>query len=462
MIGSNHSLSRDRDDNQTCLRTIEVCSGARTTMNHEKHAKSTASAPSADAAPIRDERPGVTLDAHVVFLVNFLAPNHIAVCEELRRRCRRLTVLCSVAMEGNRDWTPDWKGLDVRVQKTWTLTRNVEHPGGYHDVNYVHIPTDTFSQLRGLRPDAVVSLELGARTAMAATYQRMTRRCAMVISVNASERSEAGRGVLRRVTRKRLLRTADWVTYNGPSCQRYLRSLGADPERMSPWDYAADPDKPFRGEIESRNTQRCENSLRVLTVGQLSQRKGVSGAIEHLSRWASDHSNIMLHWHLLGNGPMEASLRSFNHPENLRLHFHGHCDSDQIQNHYRDCDVLLFPTLTDEWGLVVDESLHSGLPVIGSIHSQAVTTLITESKNGFRYDPGDADSLSVAFESFARLDADQRLQMRHDARAGVTSRTPATSAAQLIHAIERSTSHRLGTAIPQSIRTNSIQEDRGQ
>lgn len=410
------------------------------------------------------------LDARVVFLVNFLAPNHIAVCQALAERLRSFSVLCSVAMEGNRDWHPDWQDLDVRVQKTWTLTRKVDHPGGYQDVNYIHIPRDTFSQLRSLRPDAIVSLELGARTVLAGTYRKFAKRCAMVTSVYASERSEAGRGPVRRALRRRLLCDADWITYNGPSCQKYLLGLNANPQRMSPWDYAADPSKPYSGPIDAatselnhdRTRSNEKSSVRVLTVGQLSQRKGVLPAAAQLGQWACRNPSISVDWHLLGSGPQEGELRSVEHADNVTIHLHGHCDPDQIRDAYRQNDVLLFPTLTDEWGLVVDESLHSGLPVIGSVHSQAATTLIEPGVNGFLFNPDQEDhtcpdSLSAALDQWfwgtasleGALDRRPRaveghLRMRQAARESACHRTPQRSADQLVEAIENAMRVRFG------------------
>ncbi len=103
----------------------------------------------------------IVQNSHVVFLVNFISPNHFPVLQEVAKRCGKLTILCSVKMESNRDFDPQWGDLEVVLQKTWTLSRTAHHPSGYHDVNYIHIPLDTVGQLRALRPDAVVSFELG-------------------------------------------------------------------------------------------------------------------------------------------------------------------------------------------------------------------------------------------------------------------------------------------------------------
>jgi glycosyltransferase involved in cell wall biosynthesis len=341
-------------------------------------------------------------------------------------------------MESNRDWKMDSGGLDVVVQNTWTITKKPVHPSGYQEINYIHIPLDTLRQLRRLRPDAVVSLEMGARSILSSIHCRfLSRHCSHVLSVYASERSEAGRGGIRQWLRRRMLNTAKVITSNGPSCTRLLKSYGADETKILPWNYAADPRKICHAQNERRFDP---SNMKLLTVGQLSERKGVLQAAEQLSHWADQKPNVALQWNVVGNGPLLESLKMISTPDNLNLVLHGHREPEQIVQYYGDHDWLLFPTLADEWGLVVDEAMHSGLPVLGSVYSQAATTLIESDRNGWTYDPEDSRSLSDVMNGTQSVDADAYDRMGQAARQRVAARTPATSASQLISAIEKAAS----------------------
>ncbi len=330
--------------------------------------------------PVND---GCLVPLRAVFLVNFLAPNHLAVCEHLQRRLSEFAILVSVPMEANRDWNVDTRQLDVRVQRSKTWRRTVKHPSGFEDPQFIHVPLDTFARLRSFRPDVIVSHELGARSLLTSLYCRWAKMRGAhqpkhVISVYASERSEAGRGGLRRRLRRYLLKHADVVTYNGPSCLRYLLSICANASRLLPWDYAADPRKVYSGAIECYDSARDAGTsiLRLLTVGQLVERKGVVEALRGLSEWASKHPDRELVWDLVGTGPLTDMLKQAPIPSNLSIRFLGHLSPIELVAQYREHALLLFPTLADEWGLVVDEALQSGLAVIGSRYSQAVETLI--------------------------------------------------------------------------------------
>ncbi|MEL7335634.1 MAG: glycosyl transferase family 1, partial [Planctomycetota bacterium] len=128
-------------------------------------------------------------DLHVALLLNFIAPNHSHVLREIAGRVRRLTVIASTPLEDNRQWQTDHDGLDVIVQRTWTLRRRLKHVMGFREQNYLHVPLDTRRQLRRLSPDVVASTELGPRTFAAKRYCNANSVPHMVC-VNDSRHSE--------------------------------------------------------------------------------------------------------------------------------------------------------------------------------------------------------------------------------------------------------------------------------
>ena len=370
--------------------------------------------------------------AHVVFLVNFLSPNLVEVMREASRRLGRLDILASVPMEANRNWQVDHRDLSVISQTTWTKRKLAHHPGGYTEELFVHFPLDTWQQLHRLRPDCIVSLEMGMRSIQSSVFRRMwSRKCRHVLAVYGSERSESGRGWIRRMVRRRLLRAADVVTFNGPSCHRYLVAQGARPERMLPWNYAADPLKPYRGPLYPKPLR----PLRMLSVSQLIPRKGMDRAYELLRQWAIEHPDVAIDWSIAGTGPQSDWFRNLVLPTNLRLDLLGHCEPDQLQQLYADHPIHFFPTLGDEWGLVVDEALHSGQIVLGSVHSQAVETLIQAGVNGWSFDPEVPDSLAAALNALLGIDDTRLLQMREQARQSAKDRTPVQSGQQFVAAV---------------------------
>ncbi|ELP31384.1 glycosyltransferase family 4 protein [Rhodopirellula baltica] len=378
--------------------------------------------------------------ATVVYLLNFFAPDVIAIAQAWNQRVGKLIVLLSVAMEGNRSWKAEDGGLDVRQQRTWTRTRTDHHPSGYTDVNYVHFPIDTLKQLRRARADVVVSAELGARSMLAALHCARSgwfglrqRRCQLIIAVSTSPWIEASRsGWLRRKQRSLLLARADRVTYHGPECKQWLLELGVPKKRLAPFHYSADPTKIYTGELKTQSADR----VRVLTVGQLIDRKGVREGLANMIDVAHQFPEMIIDWTLIGGGPLLAELEAVPTPENLKIDWRGNCDAEQIRDAYHEHEIMFFPTRGDEWGLVVDEALHSGLVVIGNDRAQAVTTLIRDGYNGWIVEIDQPASLACAVNAYAKLDVQKRMEMRQQARQSVVDRTPDNSADQITTLID--------------------------
>lgn len=328
-----------------------------------------------------------SVNGHVVVLTNYLRELHVDVLSELQRRVKRLTVLLSTPMEADRNWQPEWKDLNVRVQKTWTLVRKWRHSSGFQEANFVHLPYDTMAQLQQLAPDVVLSFELGLRTFLSSRYCRK-RKVPLVAVGNMSERIERERGWLRRRARDYLVPRIDYFTYNGPSCRRYFESLGIPDPKLFPFPYFYDTSKVFRGpKLFSTDFPR-----KLLFSGNLNPRKGIRPLIGALVDWAQRHPHRPLELRVCGTGTDRTWLeRSW--PANLQVDARGHCSSQSLAEAYGWADLCLFPTLADEWGLVPIEAFASGLPVVGSLAAQSLEVYGMEGRNGWYYEPSQAGGL---------------------------------------------------------------------
>lgn len=401
-------------------------------------------------------------EVKVVFLTHYIPLYQVRVLQEVTQRLSDFRVLLSTPIEPNRDFRPDWAGLRVDVQRTITLRRNWRHAAaGFRDPLYVHVPYDTLSQLRRLRPDVVVSHELGARSVAAAAYCRRTGT-PLVLATFMSEHTERGRGRLRHWLRRRLVRAADAITYNGTSCRRVLENLGADPKKLHPWSYAAD-DRCFSSHSELPPKVEAAVRGRLLCVGQLTQRKGVTRLVEQLRRYCQTHS-VDIRLTLVGDGPQRGDLEQTaaeldSTQDRLRLTVLGNQPADALPQLMLDHSLVIAPTLADEWLLVVNEAMHQGMPVIGSIYSQAVTTLIEDGENGWRYDPladptssksgpspAEAASLEESLRQYFAASDGQLAEMRRRARATVSPLTPQRSATELCAAVKAVVPSRAGAA----------------
>lgn len=372
-----------------------------------------------------------SIPVHVALLTGFIPPYQAPVYRAVAQRLQRLTILVSTPMEGDRKWQKDWEGLEVRVQRTWTVTKRHRRKGEFSESGEMHLPLDTWKQLRELNPDIVVSEELGFRSLMSIVHTRLISRRPQILVCNVSEHTESSRGRLRRMLRRFLVRNCNAITADGNSGARYLRTLGAKAEQQFRFPHAA-LSEPFLQLPADRTASETTN---IVCCGFLKELKGVTQMFDALERWTTNNPSRKIALTLIGEGPLRGDLERRQLPSNFTVHFHGQLPYDKIACSYADQSVLLFPTLADEWGLVVNEALAAGIPVLGSVFSQAVDDLIVEGQNGWRFTPTDPESFDAAITRCIATQPSRLREMRTLARQSILVRTPEWAAEHLLQAI---------------------------
>lgn len=380
----------------------------------------------------------------VALLTNFIPPYRRPLFQQIAQRVDQLRVFVSVASESNRQWQPDWGGLDVIVQRTLSRRRTWRHPQGFEDVAYLHFPYDTLWQLWRYRPTVVLSAELGLRSLQAALYRRLVAGNRLVLWATLSEHSERGRGFMRTALRRWLLRQADGVVVNGESGRRYVSGFGVDDRRIfvAPYTFAVQQllDVPV--------SRHATNAHRLLYVGQLIPRKGLDLLLGSLGRWALAHPGQIVELQIAGDGEQRRQLEALPLPANVVVKFLGNQDYAQLKTIYAACGILVFPTLADEWGLVVNEAMAAGVPVLGSRYGQSVEELVTDGETGWTFRPDHPAELDAAVGRALATSVHELDRMRVACRARAALLTPEAVADRICEGIESVTR-------PASVRTTA-------
>jgi glycosyltransferase involved in cell wall biosynthesis len=356
----------------------------------------------------------------VAFLTNVIPPYHKPVLDFLAQRYAAFRVLLSTPMESNRPWKVDWDGLDVAVQKTSTVQGNWRHPRGFSEPLAIHIPLDTFPQLRRFSPDVIISAEMGARTLFAIVYRKLNPASRLIIWAEAAESTERGRGLARHLARKLFVKNADAFLAVGTSAVRYLERMGAKPARIFKIAYTTD----IARFAASPLPRACQQAHRLLFCGQFVDRKGLVPFLQVLSRWASDHPERSVEFVLAGDGPLRRQLTQLAVPGNVKLEFPGVFQYHDLPQVYAFAGVFVLPTLADTWAVVVNEALLSGLPVLGSVYAQAVEELIRDGYNGWTFKPDDAEDSYRAIDRMMNTSGPELAKMRAQAREAASELTP--------------------------------------
>ncbi len=137
-----------------------------------------------------------------------------------------------------------------------------------------------------------------------------------------------------------------------------------------------------------------QKRLRVLFVGSLSQRKGLSYLLDAVNA-LRDHVDVTFIGKRVENEcrPLEEALRCYRWIDSL--------PHSEILKEMRQHDVLVFPSLFEGFGLVLLEALSQGLPVIATPHT-AAPDLITHGKEGFLVPIRDSVAITECLETLLR------------------------------------------------------------
>ena len=164
----------------------------------------------------------------------------------------------------------------------------------------------------------------------------------------------------------------------------------------------------------------------LLFVGQLIERKGVDLLLHAFIAACARRSDLQLR--LAGEGPLRARLEAMVPPGlRTRIEFCGFVPWEALPALYADADALVLPSRHDGWGLVVNEALASGIPVIASEAVGAGLDLLRDGAAGLRVPVGDCAALA---EALVRI-PETAEQMGRAARALAAKLSPADAARRL-------------------------------
>lgn len=195
----------------------------------------------------------------------------------------------------------------------------------------------------------------------------------------------------------------------GRSALEYVRTHGAKENSIFIAPNAVDNELFSRGaERARRNEAALQKELGLpgryfLFVGRLVREKGV---FELLRAYASLNQDLRREFGLVFVG--DGNSRSLLEKEATSIsagiiRFTGFAQREQLGAYYGLAEAFVLPTYTDTWGMVVNEAMACGLPVIVSRAAGCAADLVRENWNGLLVAPKDVGCL----ESAMRLLAEQ-------------------------------------------------------
>lgn len=287
---------------------------------------------------------------------------------------------------------------------------------------------------------------LNGRVALSGSYvAARARRVPFVLWVGIWEHPRTPAHTLSVLPTRRLYRDADAVATYGSHVTRHVeaqRSQGGVfvAAQAVDVDHFGAPVGEDDVASARKQTGVAEDDLLVLFVGRLEEEKGV-GVLLDAWRDASLGSGARLA--LAGTGPLEAAAGQAQGGVRLL----GYLGPLELPPLYAAADVLVLPsvrtaTFTEPWGLVVNEAMLQGTPVIVSdAVGAAAGGLVRDGRNGLVFPAGGSEALGARLEALSRS-RDLRERLGAAAREDALKLTPAAWAQGMGRALAHAGSSR--------------------
>lgn len=99
---------------------------------------------------------------------------------------------------------------------------------------------------------------------------------------------------------------------------------------------------------------------------------------------------------MVGSGEMASELKALADEADGRTVFTGFVNQQELPRIMGACDLFVLPSEDEPWGLIVNEAMCAGLPIVASSEVGCVRDLVREGENGLTFEARDIEGLAAA------------------------------------------------------------------
>jgi len=184
---------------------------------------------------------------------------------------------------------------------------------------------------------------------------------------------------IKKIKHKLFLSIPNVILPSGTSGSKYLTKVGVPEKKICIQKMTVDINRLQAINLCLKKT----NKTTFLFVGRIIKRKRVQMLISAFCEMYQYRNDIELI--IVGDGPYYKSLKdSVNNISDIK--FTGHLSGTELYNTYVNSDIFVLPAIQEPWGLVINEAMAFGLPVITTSDVGAAFDLVHNNENGYIID----------------------------------------------------------------------------
>lgn len=304
-----------------------------------------------------------------------------------------------------------------------------------------------------LQPEVVTIPGWSGRDALTALLWCLTRQVPVIMMSESCAHDEVRTGWKEGVKRM-ILACCPAALAGGSLHQTYLEELGLKKEQISLGYDAVDNGYFTEGARHAREKAGRDRPGLFLASARFIEKKNLPRLVAAYARYrqavraggaASKEPWSLL---LLGDGELRPALEAQVAELGLQgcVSMPGFLQYEELPGFYARASAFIHASTTEQWGLVVNEAMASGLPVLVSNRCGSAADLVKEGINGFTFDPQDQEAMTRGMIRLASLPADELIRFGQASREIVAQWGPERFGRGLREAAERAvkSTHRAG------------------
>lgn len=368
----------------------------------------------------------------ITILTEIIAPYRVPVFNALARHSGiELHVIFMARTDRS---LREWRIYENEIQFPYEVLPSWRRRIGPHNIL---LNTRVVQALERSRPDAVVCGGYNYLASWQALHWARRNDVQFLLWSESTVTDHRRRSGLVEALKKIFLRRCDAFVVPGKSALHYLETFGVARQNIFLARNAVDSALFARLASDARsNAVQLRRQLALperyfLYVGRLVREKGVMDLLAAYGRLAEElRQEVGLV--IVGDGALRSELESAArdiYPG--MVYFAGFVHREELPIYYGLAECLIMPTHTDPWGLVVNEAMACGLPVICTSAAGCALDLVRE--NGLLMEAGNVDQLHAAMSGLA-CDDELRRDMAEKSAALIQDYSPEAWAAGMAEA----------------------------
>lgn len=325
----------------------------------------------------------------VLFLTTVPSPYRVDFFESLGKLCD-LTVLYESKVASYRE-------------KEWMKIENTNYKSNYlggKSVRGKFFPVNLRQQLFQTEYDIYVVSGYSTIADMLAIYYLRSKGKSFLISCDGAILKKES--FFKKNLKKKLIASATGWLSTGKVTDDYLIHYGAQKEKIYFYPFSSIHKNEIKeSSVGPEEKKRLRSRLAmnekqiILTVGQYIHRKGIDILLEASKNFTDDYG-----FYIVGGKPTAEYLGFVREHKLTNVHFISFKSKEELLKYYMAADLFVLPTREDIWGLVVNESMACGIPVITTDKCVAGLELIEDGKTGDIVPVEDSKALEESIKKY--------------------------------------------------------------